>query len=144
MAGFVDPIGQCASVLLTDERGRVLFVLQKRGRYGFPGGVVDLGETPPVAAVREVKEETGLEVALEYVIGTYLLRGGGRPDLFASVYKGQVLGGVPGVADAEEIVRLEWLSPESPPTPLLSDAAASLPDFLAGRRGVVRVYWRLG
>jgi 8-oxo-dGTP pyrophosphatase MutT (NUDIX family) len=27
--------------------------------WGFPGGAVELGETPQMAAVREIKEETG-------------------------------------------------------------------------------------
>lgn len=33
------------------------------GRYNLPGGGLDLGETPEEAVIREVKEETGLEVA---------------------------------------------------------------------------------
>ena len=44
-----------------DERGRVL--LQKRGdseNWGFPGGAIELGETPENAVIRELKEETGL------------------------------------------------------------------------------------
>lgn len=32
-----------------------------------PGGYVDLGETPSVAARRELPEETGLETSLRYV-----------------------------------------------------------------------------
>ena len=28
--------------------------------WGFPGGAVELGETPQMAAIREIKEETGL------------------------------------------------------------------------------------
>jgi len=140
----MEPFRQCAAVLLEDERGRVLFVYQRRGRYGLPGGVVDHGETPPMAAVREAKEETGLKVALEYVIDTYLLRGGGQPDLFASVYRGQVLGGELGAADAQEILSVDWFDPRNPPTPLLPDAVAALPDFLKGEKGVVQDYWRTG
>lgn len=57
---------------LFDEQGRVL--LQKRGdsgKWGFPGGAIELGETPEEAAVRELKEETGLDVAVESLIGIY-------------------------------------------------------------------------
>ena len=57
---------------LFDDRGRVL--LQKRGdsgKWGFPGGAIELGETPEEAAVREVKEETGLDVKVESLIGIY-------------------------------------------------------------------------
>ena len=57
---------------LFDDRGRVL--LQKRGdsgKWGFPGGAIELGETPEEAAIREVKEETGLDVQVESLIGIY-------------------------------------------------------------------------
>ncbi len=53
-----------ARVLLVDPRGRVLMVrLEFEGRSWWiaPGGGVDSGETPEQAAVREVREETGLE-----------------------------------------------------------------------------------
>lgn len=55
-----------------DERGRVL--LQKRGdsgNWGFPGGAIELGETPENAAIRELKEETGLDVVVNSLIGIY-------------------------------------------------------------------------
>ena len=132
---------QCAAVILVNERGQVLFVFQERGRYGFPGGVVDVGETPPMAAFREAKEEANVEVGLEYIVGTYFLRGGGLPDIFATVYKGCIRSGTLK-PDGREIIRLAWRDPRHPPTPLLSDAKAALPDFLAGRRGAVRDYWR--
>lgn len=57
---------------LFDEQGRVL--LQKRGnsgKWGFPGGAIELGETPEDAAIREVREETGLDVEIESLIGIY-------------------------------------------------------------------------
>ena len=55
-----------------DTDGRVL--LQRRGdskKWGFPGGAIELGETPEMAAVREVKEETGLDVKVSGLIGIY-------------------------------------------------------------------------
>ena len=55
-----------------NEKGEVL--LQRRGDcnlWGFPGGTVELGETPQMAAKREVKEETGLDVEVGGLIGIY-------------------------------------------------------------------------
>ena len=49
--------------------GRVLLVKRKyppnEGKWSLPGGLVELGETVHGAAAREVKEETGLTVAIE-------------------------------------------------------------------------------
>lgn len=55
-----------------NDKGEVL--LQKRAdsnKWGFPGGAVELDETPQMAAIREVKEETGLDVEVGGLIGIY-------------------------------------------------------------------------
>lgn len=55
-----------------NKNGEVL--LQKRAdcnKWGFPGGAIELGETPEMAAIREVKEETGLDVEVDNLIGIY-------------------------------------------------------------------------
>lgn len=55
-----------AAAALFDERGRVLVVKAHYKQYwSFPGGVVDAGETPRVAAARETAEEVGLAVDVE-------------------------------------------------------------------------------
>ncbi|GAA1163001.1 ADP-ribose pyrophosphatase YjhB (NUDIX family) [Kitasatospora gansuensis] len=61
-----------ASAVVTDAAGRIL--LQRRtddGLYALPGGAMDFGESLPAAVVREVLEETGLEVEVTGLVGTY-------------------------------------------------------------------------
>ncbi|WP_055701634.1 MULTISPECIES: NUDIX domain-containing protein [Streptomyces] len=61
-----------ASAVVTDEHGRVL--LQRRrdnGLWALPGGGMDMDDSLPGTAVREVREETGLDVEITGLVGTY-------------------------------------------------------------------------
>lgn len=61
-----------ASAVIFDRRRRLL--LQQRsdgGQWGLPGGSVEIGESVSQAVIREVREETGLEVGVRRLIGVY-------------------------------------------------------------------------
>jgi ADP-ribose pyrophosphatase YjhB (NUDIX family) len=61
-----------SSAVVTDDEGRIL--LQRRsdsGNWALPGGAMDIGETFAQSAAREVKEETGLDVRIDRIIGIY-------------------------------------------------------------------------
>ncbi|MEZ4737752.1 MAG: NUDIX domain-containing protein, partial [Caldilineaceae bacterium] len=105
------------TVVCRDEEGRVLLAKHRdHDQWALPGGSIDPGETPADAAVREVWEETGLQVDLTHVIGVY-----GGPafcvtypngDQIASVdtvFTCRIIGGKPR-ADGEEILDLRYFS----------------------------------
>ncbi|QKV93051.1 NUDIX domain-containing protein [Streptomyces sp. NA02950] len=61
-----------ASAVVTDEEGRIL--LQRRrdnDLWALPGGGMEMTDSLPGTAVREVKEETGLDVEVTGLVGTY-------------------------------------------------------------------------
>lgn len=61
-------VGAC----IVNEKKQIL--LQKRADkqvWGFPGGAVELGESLEEALIREIKEETGLEVSIKKLLGIY-------------------------------------------------------------------------
>ena len=64
------PIGSVGAVIV--DAGRVLLIKRGQpplqGRWSLPGGVVEVGETLQEALVREVREETGLEVEVGPVV----------------------------------------------------------------------------
>lgn len=63
---------------LAERRGRLLLVRRNHeprlGEWSFPSGYVDAGEALEEAAVRETKEETGLDVRIDRLLGAYSSR----------------------------------------------------------------------
>ncbi|MCF3961974.1 NUDIX domain-containing protein [Streptomyces fuscigenes] len=61
-----------ASAVVTDDEGSIL--LQRRrdnDLWALPGGGMEMADSLPGTAVREVKEETGLDVEITGLVGTY-------------------------------------------------------------------------
>jgi len=58
-----------------------------------PGGGVEEGESLAEGAIREAKEETGLDVELTRLVGVYSRLGGGLHDVHAVLYAARPIGG---------------------------------------------------
>ena len=110
---YLDP-KLAVGTIITDEQNRV--VLVKRaiepgyGKWVFPGGYVDRGEEVPAAAVREAREETGLEVRLDRLINIYSYAG--RVPVIV-VYSATMMGGCLGCDD--EGLEARFFEPETIP-----------------------------
>jgi len=65
-------IAVAVSAFIQDDEGRILMIRRTdNDLYSIPGGQLELGETLAQAAVREVREETGIECEIDGVIGVY-------------------------------------------------------------------------
>ncbi|MEV7550648.1 NUDIX domain-containing protein [Amycolatopsis sp. NPDC089917] len=65
-------IAVAVSAFIQDDEGRILMIRRTdNDLYAIPGGQLELGETLAQAAVREVREETGIECEVTGVIGLY-------------------------------------------------------------------------
>jgi 8-oxo-dGTP pyrophosphatase MutT (NUDIX family) len=61
-----------ASAVVADDHGRILLQCRRdNGLWALPGGGMELTDSLPGTAVREVKEETGLDVGITGLVGTY-------------------------------------------------------------------------
>lgn len=97
---YLDPKTAVGTVIRVDDGERI--VLVKRaiepgyGRWVFPGGYVDRGEEITLAALREAKEESGLDVRLDRLINIYSYAG--RTPIIV-VYAATCIGGELAVDD---------------------------------------------
>lgn len=99
------------SAVIRDEQGRVLLALRRRPAiWNLPGGSVEPGETPWDAAVRETREEVGLDVEVDRLTGVYDRSPDGDPVL---VFACRVLAGT--ATTTEEAVRVGWFESDELP-----------------------------
>lgn len=123
-------------------------LLEKRrdcGWWGLPGGRVEPGESLVEAAVREVREETGLAVEVTHLIGVYSNPDGRivtYPDngdvvqLIDVVVGARVLSG--HVICSEESEEVRFFAPSQLPEQIVPPARQPLADALEDRCGLLR------
>lgn len=118
MARYVLALGQQKKevagvrVILVDKKNQSVLLVQHwyaPGVWTLPGGGVDTNEKPEDAAIREAKEEVGIEVrSLEKEIGTYRGRMGKRDTV--RVYATSDFDGPPALFPNFEIMSRKWFS----------------------------------
>ncbi len=110
---YLDPKLAVAVVIERDGRfllGRRGVGTREAGKWGFPAGYVDRGEVVEAAAVREAREEVGLEVVLGPLLG--LLSSEGESVVLA-VFAAEIAEGEPVAGD--DLIDVGWFSPDALP-----------------------------
>ncbi len=108
-----------AAGIVEDEAGRVLLARRVihpfHGWWDVPGGFLEPGEHPEDGVRRELREETGLEVAVEHLVGVYMDTYGedGGEHILNFYYACGVAGGTAGAND--DVGELAWFAPDAMP-----------------------------
>lgn len=122
------PRTTAGGVALFDAAGRILLVHQNYGayRWDFPGGATEADESPDETAVREAREEIGLDVTIDGLIGVYYTRNVGR---LVFIFRASVVGGTLTL-QPEELSEADWFVPDVLP-PLTTWKARQVADCFA-------------
>jgi 8-oxo-dGTP diphosphatase len=103
---------RCVGAVVRDPAGRLLVIRRGRppgeGLWSLPGGRVESGETDAVAVVREVREETGLDVTPGALIGSVRRPGSAGVTYDIHDYAATVTGGAAHAGDDAAEVR--WVT----------------------------------
>lgn len=98
----------CGAIVIDNDK--VLIIKQKLGHFSFPKGHVEEGETEAETAIREVKEETGIDIEVDTnyrYVTSYCPKEGVMKDVI--FFLGKVIGGEP-IPEEKEVSKVEFVS----------------------------------
>ena len=127
----------CAGAVIVRD-GKILF--QRRtdnGRWGLIGGLLEMNETYEQAALREIREETGLEVKLDSFLGIFhnhnmVWSNGDAAHVLSAMYTASIVSGEPRI-DAESY-ELRFFGKDEIPDLFAEDHIAALDAYYRGVR----------
>jgi len=98
----------CGAVIFNEDK--ILIIQQLEGHWGFPKGHVEEGETEVETAIREIKEETNIDVEIEEKF-RYVERYSPKEDVEKDVvfFVARKIGGEIS-AQEEEVQNIKWVS----------------------------------
>jgi 8-oxo-dGTP pyrophosphatase MutT (NUDIX family) len=134
-----------ASVIVVNAAGQVL--LQQRvdnDMWALPGGKMELGESLAECGIRETKEETGIDIDIIGIVGTYTnpkhvfsYDDGEVRQEFSICLLGKPIGGTPSISD--ESHEVSWFDPdEIDSLPMVASIRRRVDDWRSGEWPVIR------
>ncbi len=135
-------------VIVRAPDGRI--VMEKRsdcGLWGMLGGRIDPGESVVATAVREVREESGLDIEVVGLVGVYsqpserilvYADNGDIRHIVDIVVEGRIIGGSLQSSHESEDIQFFALDQLPPTSEIVPPAHQPLADYLAGLRGQLK------
>lgn len=129
-------------VVMKDKDGKIAMVLRKNtgwmdGYYGLPAGKVEYGETYLEAAIREAKEEAGVDIKPKDLKFVHIVhRHGENGDLFMDwvdvYFEAAVWSGEPHNAEEDKSERLDWVDIKKDADKIVPPQADALKKIVSG------------
>ena len=129
-------LNSAGTIIVRD--GKILF--QRRadnGKWGLIGGLLEMNETYAQAALREAREETGLNVRLDSFLGIFhnhemVWSNGDAAHVIAAFFTASVVSGEPRTD--EESLELKFFGIDEIPFLFAEDHRTAMETYLAGVR----------
>jgi len=107
-------IRRTIDAVIEDNAGNVILIKRKyppfQGYYALPGGFIEKGESAKKALVREVKEETNLDVKILHKIGLYTEEGRDpRGRIHSTAYKCSIIGDITKMRSGDDSKKVELI-----------------------------------
>jgi ADP-ribose pyrophosphatase YjhB (NUDIX family) len=126
--------GIAVNVAVLHERKILLTKREDFEVWCLPSGGVEEGESLAEAAIRETREETGVDVELTRLVGVYS-RLGGMPDVHAILFAGKPVGGEIKTQPGETI-EVAYFPLDKLPPEIAFGHTKRIEDALRGRSGI--------
>jgi ADP-ribose pyrophosphatase YjhB (NUDIX family) len=133
------------NVVVVNDAGEILLIRRTdNDNWAVPGGAIDLGESVAQAAVRETREESGIECEISGIVGIYsdpkhvllYTSNGEVRQEFSIVLTARPLSGQPTPSSESSEVR--WVSVDTVPEYTMDRSMRiRINDFLAGKKSPV-------
>jgi ADP-ribose pyrophosphatase YjhB (NUDIX family) len=127
-------LGIAVNVAVIKEDRILLTKREDTEAWILPSGGVEEGESLAQAAIRETKEETGLDVELTRLVGVYSRLGNWSPGHMV-LFVAKPIGGEPKCQEGETIA-VEWFAFDTIPSPLSLGHKRRIQDAIQGISGV--------
>ena len=125
-----------AAGVIIEKKGQIVLVRRKynpyKGDWCLPAGFIEYGEAPEHCAVREVKEETNLDVKLNSLFRVYSGSDDPRTRAILIVYLGEIASGEPKPGD--DASETKFFLPENIPQNIAFQShRQALKDYFSAR-----------
>ena len=129
--------GKTATAIIPFPTNKILLIKRSTrpfvGYWALPGGRMDLGETIDQTVIREVKEETGLDIKIISVIGEYIEKGV-KDDIdyeyYPTCFEVEPIGGELKKQDSE-VKEIQLFPLDDLPNPLAFEHEKMIKDYIS-------------